>query len=106
MALFDRFVKKGARLDAIFCASGDMTAAGVMESAKKYGMRIPDDLSVIGFDDSMTSAFLNPPLTTVRQPIEKLGAEVFNTAVAAIEGKLKSFKHIIIEPELIIRKSA
>jgi LacI family transcriptional regulator len=106
MEIFDRFVEKGAKPDAVFCASGDMTAVGVMEGAKKHGMSIPDDLSVIGFDDSSYSAFFNPPLTTVRQPIEKLGAEVFNTAVAAIEGKLKSFKHIVIEPELIIRKSA
>jgi len=106
MEIFDRFVKKGVKPDAIFCASGDATAVGVMESAKKHGIRIPDDLAVIGFDDFTFSAFLNPPLTTVRQPIEKLGAEVFNTAVEAIEGKLKAFKHIIIEPELIIRKSA
>jgi DNA-binding LacI/PurR family transcriptional regulator len=106
MEIFERFVGKGVKLDAVFCASGDMTAVGVMESAKKHGMSIPDDLAVIGFDDSSYSAFFDPPLTTVRQPIEKLGAEVFNTAVAAIEGKLKSFKHITIEPELIIRKSA
>ena len=106
MEIFDGFMEKGARPDAVFCASGDMTAVGVMESAKKHGLRIPDDLAVIGFDDSTASAFFDPPLTTVRQPIEKLGAEVFNTAVAAIEGKLKSFKHVAIEPELIVRKSA
>jgi DNA-binding LacI/PurR family transcriptional regulator len=105
-AIFDRFMDKGAGLDAVFCASGDMTAVGVMESAKKHGMSIPGDLAVIGFDDSSYSAFFNPPLTTVRQPIEKLGAGAFNTAVAAIEGKTGPFKHILIEPELIIRKSA
>jgi LacI family transcriptional regulator len=106
MKIFDKFMKDGVKLDAVFCASGDMTALGVMESAKKHGMKIPDDLAVIGFDDAMCSAYLNPPLTTVRQPIEQLGDEAFNTAVAAIEGKLKSFKHILIEPEFIKRKSA
>jgi DNA-binding LacI/PurR family transcriptional regulator len=105
MALFDRFVKKGARLDAIFCAFGDLTAVGVMESAKKRGIMIPDDLAVIGFDDSTCSAFLNPPLTTVRQPIERIGAEVLDVAIDAIEGKLKAFKHILLEPGLIIRRS-
>ena len=106
MKLFDRFRAKRAKYDAIFCASGDMTALGVMENAKKHGMKIPEDLAVIGFDDAMSSAYLNPPLTTVRQPMEKLGDEVFNMAVAAIEGKLKSFKHVLIEPEFIVRKSA
>jgi LacI family transcriptional regulator len=106
MKLYEKFVKKGVKLDAVFCASGDMTALGVMENVKKRGMSIPDDLAVIGFDDAMTSAYLNPPLTTVRQPLEKLGDEVFSIAAAAIEGNLKSFKHILIAPELIIRKSA
>ena len=106
MKLFDKFIEKRIKLDAIFCASGDMTALGVMESAKKHGLSIPGDLAVIGFDDAMSSAYLNPPLTTVRQPMEKLGDEVFNMAVAAIEGKLKSFKHVLVEPEFIIRKSA
>jgi LacI family transcriptional regulator len=105
MDLFDRFMKKGIKLDAVFCASGDMTALGVMESAKKHGMRIPDDLAVIGFDDYFYSAYLNPPLTTMRQPINKIGAEVFDMAVDAMEGKLNLFKHIEIEPELIIRQS-
>jgi len=104
--LFDRFVENGVKLDAVFCAAGDMTAMGVMESAKRHGMRIPGDLAVIGFDDYFYSAYLNPPLTTVRQPINKLGAEVFDMAVDAIEGKLNFFKHIEIEPELIIRESA
>jgi LacI family transcriptional regulator len=106
MKLFEKFMEKGVKFDAVFCASGDMTALGVMESAKKHGMSIPGDLAVIGFDDAMSAAYLNPPLTTVRQPMEKLGDEAFNVAVAAIEGKLKSFRHILIEPEFIVRKSA
>jgi DNA-binding LacI/PurR family transcriptional regulator len=104
--LFDEFMKKEIKLDAVFCASGDMTAIGVMESAKKYGMKIPDDLAVVGFDNSETSAFLNPPLTTIAQPIEEIGAKVLDTAIDAIDGRLKTFKQILQEPALIIRKSA
>ncbi|MCX8094317.1 MAG: LacI family transcriptional regulator [Candidatus Goldbacteria bacterium] len=106
MELFENFIKKGIKLDAIFCASGDNTAVGVMDKAKKYGMKIPNDLAVVGFDDLMYAAFFNPPLTTIRQPIDKIGSAVLNTAIEAIDKKLKSFKHIIIEPELIIRSSA
>ncbi len=104
--LFDGFVKKGIKLDAVFCASGDITAVGVMESAKKHGINIPGDLAVVGFDDSEVSAFLNPPLTTVRQPMDKLGAAVLDMAIDAVEGKFKSFKHVLLAPELIQRKSA
>ncbi len=105
MKLFDEFIKEKIKPDAVFCASGDMTAIGVMESAKKHGIKIPDDLAVIGYDDSMTSAYLKHPLTTIKQPIDKLGAEVLDTAIEAIEGKLKVFKHVLISPELVIRKS-
>ena len=104
--LFGNFINKGAKPDAVFCASSDMTAIGVMESAKKRGLKIPHDLAVIGFDDSPTSAFLNPPLSSVRQPIDSLGEAIFETAVNAIDGKLDKESHIVIEPELIIRQSA
>jgi DNA-binding LacI/PurR family transcriptional regulator len=103
--LLDNFIKKRIKLDAVFCSAGDAMAMGVMERARELGMKIPGDLAVIGFDDMIFSAHLSPPLTTVRQPIEKLGFEAFDLAVAAIEGRLKKEKHIILEPELIIRKS-
>jgi DNA-binding LacI/PurR family transcriptional regulator len=102
----DRFVKKGVKLDAVFCSAGDAIAMGVMERAGELGVKIPHDLSVIGFDDMVYSSHLNPPLTTVRQPMEKIGFTAFDLAVEAIEGKLKKETHIIIEPELIIRESA
>ncbi|MCE5300011.1 MAG: LacI family transcriptional regulator [Spirochaetia bacterium] len=104
--IFDSIMENEKVPDAIFCASGDMTAVGVMESAKKHGLKIPDDLAVVGFDDSQCSAFVNPPLTTIRQPIEEIGTEVFDMAVEAIGSKIKGFRHVVVEPELIVRKSA
>jgi len=106
IGLFYKFIKKGAKLDAVFCASGDMTAMGIIESARKRGIKIPQDLAVMGYDDNYYSAFLNPPLTTIRQPIDKLGAEVYSVICDSIEEKPGSFKHIEIEPELIKRQSA
>lgn len=69
-------------------------------------MSIPDDLSVIGFDDAVYSVFFDPTLTTIKQPIDILGANALDIAIDAIKGKLKSFKHVFIEPEFIIRESA
>jgi len=106
IGIFDNFLHKGARLDSVFCASGDLTAMGIIESARKRGMKIPQDLAVIGYDDNYYSAFLNPSLTTIRQPIDKLGAEAFNIICDSLEGKPGSFKHIEIEPEFKKRQSA
>ncbi len=104
--IFEKFMNKRLDLDAIFCASGDTTAMGVMEGARRQGLRIPQDLAVVGYDDSLYAPFLNPPLTTIRQPIEKLGGAVFELAVKAINRRTDGFKHIEIEPEIIIRESA
>ncbi|HRU40253.1 MAG TPA: substrate-binding domain-containing protein, partial [Candidatus Goldiibacteriota bacterium] len=106
MNLFGTLTEKEEKIDAVFCASGDMTALGVMEAAKKRGMKVPDDLAVIGFDDMQTSEFLNPPLTTVRQNIDKIGAAALDISVAAIEKSAVPARNVVIEPELVIRKSA
>jgi DNA-binding LacI/PurR family transcriptional regulator len=106
VSAFGNFMDKGIKPDAIFCAAGDIVSMGVMEAAQGAGLSIPDDLAVIGYDDMMFAKHLNPPLTTVFQPIAELGAVAFDTAVAAIEGKLKKTEDIVLEPELIIRKSA
>ena len=104
--ILDKFIKKRLKLDAVFCASGDMTAMGVMEGARKHGLKIPRDLAVMGYDDSVYAPFLSPSLTTIKQPIDKLGETVFNLAVDTMNNKINGFKHIEIQPKLIIRESA
>jgi len=102
----DNFLAKRAGLDAIFCAAGDIVAMGLLERANELGIKIPDDLAIIGFDDVIAARHLNPPLTTVRQPLDEIGVMAFDIAMDAIDGKLKKPKHVVIDPELIIRKSA
>lgn len=102
----DNFLKKDARLDAILCASGDIVAMGLLERANELGIKIPEDLAIIGFDDVISARHLNPPLTTIRQPLDEIGVMAFDIAVDAIDGKIKKPKHVVIDPELIIRKSA
>lgn len=101
-----KFLSSNKKLDAIFCAAGDYTAMGVLEEARKRGIKIPQDLSVVGYDGLEMSAIVNPPLTTIRQSITELGREAFKIAIDAANGKLKEPKNIILQPELIIRESA
>lgn len=99
----DNFLKVNPDIDAIFCAAGDLVAMGVIKRAQELGIKIPDDIAIIGYDDIMASKLLNPPLSSVRQPIEEIGKLAFDIAVDSMEEKLKEEKHIVIEPELILR---
>ncbi|MEM6777200.1 MAG: LacI family DNA-binding transcriptional regulator [Planctomycetota bacterium] len=72
---------RGAPFTAVFCAN-DMMAIGARLALHRHGLRVPDDVSLVGFDDQGESAFLTPPLTTVRQPAREMGA-------AAAEGLMK-----------------
>src|SRR5581483_1073228 len=96
-------VEKG--LDAIFCAAGDLVAMGVMEGARRNGISIPKKLSLVGYDDILPARLLNPALTTIRQSFGDIAAVAFDTAMDAIDGKLAKEKHVILEPELIVRQS-
>lgn len=89
---------------AIFAGS-DETAAGVIEAARLRGLRVPEDLSVVGFDDTRMARFLSPPLTTVRQPLREMGAVALRTALRlAANEKLDSY-HVELATELIVRHS-
>ena len=102
----DNFLKKTVKPDAIFCSAGDIVAMGVLERAEELGIKIPGDIAVVGYDDVLAARHFNPPLTTVRQPLEEIGVMAFDMAVEAIDGKLKGDRNVIIDPELIKRKSS
>jgi len=89
---------------AIFC-SNDHMALGVYKAAHEKNITIPDDLSVIGFDDIHLTSYITPPLTTIRQPIDKLGRTTARLLIDCIEKKLTAVRKIVIEPKLIIRLS-
>ncbi len=99
-------LEKNKKLDAVFCAAGDITAIGFMDAAKEKGINIPGDIGIIGFDDVYLANLSTPSLTTIRQPIAKMGMQAFDLLMEVIEGKEESEKKIIsFEPELIIRES-
>jgi LacI family transcriptional regulator len=103
---FDEIYSSGIKADAVFCATGDMTAIGFIKRAQAEGLKVPQDISVIGYDDLMISSVVSPPLTTVRQPIIDMGREAFNIACGMINAPDKEATVKMFEPELIIRESA
>jgi LacI family transcriptional regulator len=89
---------------AIFAAS-DEIAVGLMEAARERGVRIPEDLSVVGFDDTQLARMSSPPLTTVRQPLAEMGGVAVRTALRLIDGGSTDSHHVELATELILRES-
>lgn len=79
-----QLVASGKKFSAIFCAN-DQTCYGAILGLKQCGLRVPEDVSLIGFDDLPFSTYSNPPLTTVRQPIYETGTTMVNTLLGLIE---------------------
>lgn len=89
---------------AIFAGS-DETALGVMEAARARGLRVPEDLSVIGFDDTQVARLASPQLTTVRQPLREMGAVALRTALQLAAGEKVDSHHVELATRLIVRGS-
>jgi DNA-binding LacI/PurR family transcriptional regulator len=89
---------------ALVCAS-DPLALGAIRAVRRCGLRVPEDVSIVGYDDSALMSAIEPPLTTVRQPIEAMG----RAAVAALLAQMRSEElpagELLFEPELVVRKS-
>ncbi|KYZ76958.1 LacI family transcriptional regulator [Anaerosporomusa subterranea] len=98
-------LNSGVRPDAIFGTS-DPKAIGVLKAVKDCGFRVPDDISVIGFDDSDIAAFLDPPLTTVAQPFYEMGVKACEKLIRLIESKRRSRPKVEVLPaRLVVRDS-
>lgn len=100
-----RLLRRCPEVTACF-AYNDLLALGAIEALREERRRIPEDFSIVGFDDIPFAQYSNPRLTTVRQPVRELGrksAEVLLEILSA--SKKKSLKTIMLEPELIIRKT-
>lgn len=96
-------LKRPNRPTAIFAGS-DLQAMGVYEAARQLGLRIPEDLSVVGFDDVQTAAFLGPALTTVRQPLQDMARAAVRMLVEALSTDVIQ-PHIIMPTSLVVRNS-
>ena len=88
---------------AVFCYN-DMTALGAMRAIRDAGLRIPEDVSVVGFDDLFVARYMDPPLTTVRQPMRRMGRMAFET-LHSLVSDAGSGQNIKVPGELIVRQS-
>ena len=86
-------------------AYNDTSAVGAMFVLHEAGLRVPDDVSVVGFDDISVASFAFPPLTTVRQPLLEMGTVAAQTLLDRIEERAPFISEIALAPELIIRNS-
>ncbi|MEU8173142.1 LacI family DNA-binding transcriptional regulator [Microbispora hainanensis] len=89
---------------AVFC-SNDLQALGMYEAARRAGVRIPDDLSVIGFDDLSFTQWAGPPMTTVRQPLVQMGAAAARMVLALSDGERLEQHRVELATTLIVRES-
>jgi LacI family transcriptional regulator len=90
--------------DAIFIAS-DTMAFGALRALREARVSVPDDVAVVGFDDLPTSALSDPPLTTIRQPIRRLGAQAVETLIDILTNGPEPPRRITLSTELVIRSS-
>jgi DNA-binding LacI/PurR family transcriptional regulator len=96
-------VARGIPFTALF-AYNDISAIGAMRAFQEAGLHVPEDISVVGFDDVSFASFSIPPLTTVRQPLEKMGRIAAQTLLDRIEERGPFISEIAVEPELISRR--
>jgi LacI family transcriptional regulator len=91
-------------VDAVFCSS-DLMAVGAMRAIKAAGLRIPQDIAVVGFDDVPLASFTEPTLTTIRQDVNQLGRIATDTLVYMLDNEFKTCR-TLISVELVVRQSA
>lgn len=86
-------------------AYNDVSAIGAIRAIREAGLNVPNDISVVGFDDIEGAAFHFPSLTTVRQPLHRMGAIAARTMIDRLEGLEEWPKQMAVEPELVVRES-
>jgi DNA-binding LacI/PurR family transcriptional regulator len=97
-----RLIERGCT--AVVCGS-DLMALGAVRAARRLGLRVPDDFSVVGYDDSPLIAFTDPPLTTVRQSVQAMSEAAVRALLDEIAGEPAPRAEFIFRPELVVRGS-
>jgi DNA-binding LacI/PurR family transcriptional regulator len=100
-----RLLERRPGLDAVFVAS-DLMAAGAIRALRERGRRIPDDVAVVGFEDSSIARQTDPPLTTVHQPVEEMGRQMARLLVARInKAEALEKPYVLLDTHMVARQS-
>jgi len=99
-----QFLAQALPPTAIFTTS-DLVAIAVLRTVQKSGLKVPEDISVMGFDDIPLASLVNPSLTTIAQPIQEIGREAFKLVVDRIERKDSPKRKIVLDTKLVVRES-
>jgi DNA-binding LacI/PurR family transcriptional regulator len=98
-------LERAPGLDAVFAAS-DLMAGGALRALREAGRRVPEDVLLIGFEDAPVARQTEPPLTTVHQPVEKMGRRMAELLIARIAGDPDAVSHVLLDTHLVRRASA
>lgn len=100
-----RLLDRRPDVDAVFAAS-DLMAVGALRALRRSGRRVPDDVAVIGFDNAPIARSVEPPLTTVNQPVEEIGAQTARELLGLMAGSSAEGNRTVLETKLVLRESA
>ncbi len=100
----EALAKQAEKVTAIFCTS-DNFAALMVNACERHGLYVPEDVSIMGFDDNLNGRLFRPPLTTMHQDIEYKGVLAASTLIDIIHEKPVEKREIILEPSLVVRES-
>jgi LacI family transcriptional regulator len=97
-------LSRKAHFTAIVCYD-DIAAIGAIRAIRDHGLRVPEDISVVGFDDIQSAAFYNPSITTIRQPLYEMGRIAARILLERVRGQAAAPRTLPVLPELVIRES-
>jgi len=100
----ERLLLNHPNVDAVFAAS-DLMAAAAMRVLRQAGKRIPEDVAVVGFDDSTIARTANPPLTSIRQPLDEIGHEAVSILMREMNEPREAPREVVFTTELVVRES-
>lgn len=98
-------LQRRPNIDAVFAAS-DLMGAGALSALHAAGRRVPEDVAVVGFDDSIIAASTQPPLSSVRQSMEVMGRELVSVLLQSVDARDHVVRRVVLETELIVRQSS
>jgi DNA-binding LacI/PurR family transcriptional regulator len=104
-AAMTRLLAERDDIDGVFAAS-DLMAAGALSVLAEAGRRVPADVSVVGFDDSLVATSTSPQLTSVHQPIEEMGQEAARLLAEAVDGRSRAMRHVTLATAVVERASS